>query len=403
MHLEAFELGADEPVALALARLAPRAPLPVAARAGFAVLLAGAAMALPDRAPALAARRARRSSRDARRMRPPSANRCSRRCAISTKISRRASSTPRTTRRCARAARARRRAARRRARRARRSGPGAARASATGCPSCAARRSRRGRASARSAGSRSPRRARAREAAPGERAGAAGGGPRQALRPLRRARGVDLELPQGASLAVLGANGAGKSTLLRLIAGLARPTSGSLHVAGAPAHRPAARARVGFIGPRVAALPLAHRAREPALRRALAAGRRRAALRVEQLLESRRSRASPTFRSPASRAACRSGSRSRAGSSTTRPLLLLDEPFTGLDPRAAARARRAPGGAARRRPHARARDPRPEARRRARRPRDRARRGPRRLRAPRRRGRCGGPRARRARGRRRRA
>ena len=60
--------------------------------------------------------------------------------------------------------------------------------------------------------------------------------------------GVDLELPAGASLAVLGPNGAGKSTLLRLIAGLARPTSGSLTVAGTPAHRPAARARVGFIG-----------------------------------------------------------------------------------------------------------------------------------------------------------
>ena len=57
--------------------------------------------------------------------------------------------------------------------------------------------------------------------------------------------GVELDLPQGASLAVLGPNGAGKSTLLRLIAGLARPTAGSLQVGGAPAHRPAARAQVG--------------------------------------------------------------------------------------------------------------------------------------------------------------
>ena len=45
MHLEAFELAADEPVSLALARLAPPRPLPVAARAGFALLLAGAATA----------------------------------------------------------------------------------------------------------------------------------------------------------------------------------------------------------------------------------------------------------------------------------------------------------------------------------------------------------------------
>jgi hypothetical protein len=45
MHLEAFELAADEPVTLSLARLAPALPLPVAARAGFALLLAGAATA----------------------------------------------------------------------------------------------------------------------------------------------------------------------------------------------------------------------------------------------------------------------------------------------------------------------------------------------------------------------
>ena len=45
MHLEAFELAVDEPVSLALSRLAPPRPLPVAARAGFALLLAGAATA----------------------------------------------------------------------------------------------------------------------------------------------------------------------------------------------------------------------------------------------------------------------------------------------------------------------------------------------------------------------
>ena len=41
-----------------------------------------------------------------------------------------------------------------------------------------------------------------------------------------------LEIRHGESIAVLGRNGAGKSTLLALIAGVIRPTSGSLHVGG---------------------------------------------------------------------------------------------------------------------------------------------------------------------------
>ena len=43
LHLEAFEVGAGEPVELALARLEPRRPLPMLARAGFAVVLAALA------------------------------------------------------------------------------------------------------------------------------------------------------------------------------------------------------------------------------------------------------------------------------------------------------------------------------------------------------------------------
>ena len=35
--------------------------------------------------------------------------------------------------------------------------------------------------------------------------------------------GVELDVPQGQVLALLGANGAGKSTLMRIVAGLAKP------------------------------------------------------------------------------------------------------------------------------------------------------------------------------------
>jgi len=45
LHLEAFEIGAGESVDLALARLTPQRPLPMLARAGFAVLLAAVSMA----------------------------------------------------------------------------------------------------------------------------------------------------------------------------------------------------------------------------------------------------------------------------------------------------------------------------------------------------------------------
>jgi heme exporter protein A len=43
---------------------------------------------------------------------------------------------------------------------------------------------------------------------------------------------IDLELPWGEVLSLFGPNGAGKTTLVRLLAGLARPTDGSIRIAG---------------------------------------------------------------------------------------------------------------------------------------------------------------------------
>jgi ABC-type polysaccharide/polyol phosphate transport system ATPase subunit len=44
--------------------------------------------------------------------------------------------------------------------------------------------------------------------------------------------GVSFEVPRGATFGVIGENGSGKSTLLKLLAGITKPTRGSLRVAG---------------------------------------------------------------------------------------------------------------------------------------------------------------------------
>ncbi len=44
--------------------------------------------------------------------------------------------------------------------------------------------------------------------------------------------GLDLDIPQGEFLALMGPSGSGKSTLLNLIGGLDRPSEGEIHVGG---------------------------------------------------------------------------------------------------------------------------------------------------------------------------
>lgn len=50
------------------------------------------------------------------------------------------------------------------------------------------------------------------------------------LKPILR--GIDFALPQGQRLALLGANGTGKTTILRILAGLSRPSAGTVRIAG---------------------------------------------------------------------------------------------------------------------------------------------------------------------------
>jgi heme exporter protein A len=66
----------------------------------------------------------------------------------------------------------------------------------------------------------------------------------------RAVDGVDLCVRPGERVAVVGPNGAGKTTLLRILATLLRPEAGTLVIAGAaiPKQSQAAREHIGYLG-----------------------------------------------------------------------------------------------------------------------------------------------------------
>ena len=67
-------------------------------------------------------------------------------------------------------------------------------------------------------------------------------GPHTALHP------IDLVIPRGQAVLLVGANGAGKSTLLRMVAGLCRPSEGKVKINGRDPQRiPEVRAEVGLL------------------------------------------------------------------------------------------------------------------------------------------------------------
>jgi ABC-type Mn2+/Zn2+ transport system ATPase subunit len=135
--------------------------------------------------------------------------------------------------------------------------------------------------------------------------------------------GVDLALPAGGTVVVAGANGSGKSTLLRMIAGIARPTSG--RVSGIPL-------RVGYLSEGFAPPPLMradvylrHMGRISGLDAPTA---RRRAAELTELLDIR-----PGAHERLGRLS--TGNRQKVGIAQVflaeNALMVLDEPTTGLE------------------------------------------------------------------------
>jgi len=75
--------------------------------------------------------------------------------------------------------------------------------------------------------------------------------PTRAGEPLPVLDGIDLTVPAGGIVALIGPNGCGKSTLLRVIAGLLAPIGGSARLDGAPIAGPDPRIGLVFQEPRL--------------------------------------------------------------------------------------------------------------------------------------------------------
>jgi heme ABC exporter ATP-binding subunit CcmA len=165
-------------------------------------------------------------------------------------------------------------------------------------------------------------------------------GLRRSFGHVRVLRDIDLTLHAGEALAVAGPNGAGKTTLLRVLAGLMRPSGGTIEVLGRPLRRegPEARRALGLVSHHSLLyddLTLAENLTFAARLYGIARPREAALAALEAAGLAGRAADSPRklSRGLAQRAAI-----ARAMLHHPR-ILLLDEPFTALDTASAERLR----------------------------------------------------------------
>ena len=149
-------------------------------------------------------------------------------------------------------------------------------------------------------------------------------------------RGVDLAIPAGAFVALVGASGSGKTTLLKTINRLIAPDAGEVRIEGAapglPAHE--LRRRIGYVFQEVGLFPHLKVGENIAITpRLLGWDKARAAERVRTLLDLVDLPQALAERYPAELSG---GQRQRVGVAralAAEPaVMLMDEPFGALDP-----------------------------------------------------------------------
>lgn len=150
-------------------------------------------------------------------------------------------------------------------------------------------------------------------------------------------RGIDVDLPAGGLLCLIGTNGSGKSTLLKTLAGLIQPVGGTVSIVGGP---PGTQpARVGYLAQRPASsytLPICAAdvvamgrfAALGLLRRAGSADRALCAESIERM------GVTPFAQRPLLELSGGQQQRTHLAQALARraDVLLLDEPTAGLDP-----------------------------------------------------------------------
>ena len=148
--------------------------------------------------------------------------------------------------------------------------------------------------------------------------------------PIHAVDGIDLALSPGRIYGLLGPNGAGKTTLIRLLAGLARPTSGEARILGTRMPSRPMLGQIGYMPQAEALYPDLSVAENLRFFGALqGANRPDAIARVAALVELSDRLGSPV-------AELSGGMRRRLSLACTLvhepPVLFLDEPTVGVDP-----------------------------------------------------------------------